>query len=115
YNGTGVGYNQLAPTGMARLTALQLLQDPSSGDFIGSEIALPPNSAYLDYSTIGALPGNLGPVDPFLMPQPSATFLALNNPSAAVPVIGYAAFDGPGGSDESYDAADFQNMFLALQ
>ena len=26
----------------------------------------------------------------------------------------YSSFDGPGGSDESYDAADFQNMLMAL-
>ncbi len=31
------------------------------------------------------------------------------------PYFNYPTYAGPGGANEGYDAADFQNMFLALQ
>lgn len=114
FNGTGVGYNPLAATGQARLTALQVF--PTSGtEAIGAELTLLPNARYFDpvNSLIGALPVA---TDPFTTPAiPLTAFAKLNDPLAAVPFFNYPTYSGPGDADEGYDAADFQNMWLALQ
>lgn len=112
YNGTGVGYNPYAQSGMPRLTAMQLMQSVS-GEVVGAEVALTPNSVYLPLTEIWApLPGM---PDPFTTGLADTNFQRLNQFSARVSTINYPSFSGPGGDDESYDAADFQNLFLALQ
>ncbi len=72
-----------------------------------------PNSDSFD--PLNTLVGGLLPntPDPFLTPAPLSSYQSflLNNPTRRLPFFNY---DG-GGENESYDAADFQNMFLALQ
>jgi hypothetical protein len=124
FNGTGVGYNKLAQTGQARLTALEYAPVGSGGH--GLEIALTPNARYLNFRRLVALnPNPTLPIlpDQFLQggivgyssdPTPPE-YLWLNDPAAALLNWPYASFSGPGDADESYDAADFQNLWLALQ
>ncbi len=125
FSGTGVGYNPLATTGQPRLSALQLFQVDTNGNNIGAEIALLPNSVYLNFAEIAAVnPRYPTPItEPFLTagkvdeltastPQP---FAWINSPSAAKANWPYQSFVGPGGANEGYDAVDFQNMALALQ
>ena len=102
-----------------------------SGNYIGAELALLPNSVYFNPIAnptqannilTGASPPN---VDPFGASLPigqiqSNQYQLLNDPTGAsspskLPYFYYPTYAGPGGVNESYDAADFQNMFLALQ
>lgn len=118
YGGTGAGYNQLASTGQPKLSALELFPtDASQTEFLGAEVALLPNSTYfnpLNQSIkIGAASGV---PNPFFAPMPVASLALLNSPTATPSIFfNYPTFVGPGGANETYDAADFQNMFLALQ
>ncbi len=127
FNGTGVGYNSLAATGQARLTALQQMTDGTN--VVGAEVALTPNAAYLDFALVAMHNPSLGP-NPFAAGFAATDFLLLNpqlpllppNPTpmqlaahaAVLAQWKYPSHTGPGDADESYDAADFQNMFLAL-
>ncbi|MGD9634511.1 MAG: hypothetical protein AB7U97_14620 [Pirellulales bacterium] len=95
------------------------------------EIALTPNAAFFFNSD----PANSTNVNQdlwgarYLLPTPNGPlYLPLNPTSSSivgVPPVSpinlrpllwkYQTFSGPGDADESYDAADAQNMFLALQ
>ena len=112
YNGTGVGFNAFASPNSPQLTALEAVQDVTSGEWIGLEYALMPNATMFDPTSAGYL--NPTSSDPFKPGLTVADFRELN-PSAVGSTELYPFFHGPGGADESYDAADFQNMFLALQ
>ena len=109
FNGTGVGYNRLARSGSARLSTVELTNIP--GGFIGTEIALTPNSQFVNTQRAAHHLRNPN-IDPFKVGvaasdlQTAFTLLDINNPLYGTPI-------GPGGADESYDIADYQNMFLA--
>ena len=55
--------------------------------------------------------------DPIAKPGQEWNYALLPNPTAFTPnnKINYTAPAGPGGANEDYDAADFQNMLLAAQ
>jgi hypothetical protein len=116
FNGTGAGFNPLAQPGTPRLNATELVQVTPS-EVIGMEIALLPNRRFIDLDRVGVI---RGAIDPFR----SLVTANLNAPSSTDPVTLfngpggpstglYSTPEGPGGSDESYDAVDFQNIFLA--
>ncbi len=111
FNGTGPGFNPLAPTGTPRLNAVEVMQ-AASGDIIGAEIALLPNRRFVDLEQVGMY---LGSGDPFSVAGATVnSFQSLNTPGASVTGVGlYTTPEGPGGNDESYDAVDYLNMFLA--
>ena len=125
FSGTGVGYNPLATAGQPRLNAVEILPlETSKGGFVstttatnyvGAELALLPNAACFNplSATIGVGALRL-PADPFAF-LPVAQFQPLNTPNATTPAFGYPSYVGFGGANEGYDAADFQNLFLALQ
>ncbi|TWT73441.1 hypothetical protein Pla123a_37760 [Posidoniimonas polymericola] len=105
FNGSGVGLNLLSDPSGARLTAAELM-----GTFGLAPVALSPHARYFT-SIVSAgrgLGNNLvGYTDA------GATYpLGVGGSAAAADSL-YKFFVGPGGSDESYDAPDFQNMFLA--
>ncbi|MCA9241236.1 MAG: hypothetical protein KDA37_13595, partial [Planctomycetales bacterium] len=122
FNGTGVGLNLLAdPTG-ARLTAYEAIRnasgaayDASTGEFYGGPVALLPNARFF-FDQLGGTynlyRGN--EVAGALLVQ-SYLDSASTPPSEPLPAGAplYTGFTGPGGADESYDAPDFQNLFLA--
>ncbi|MCC7476036.1 MAG: hypothetical protein IT425_11625, partial [Pirellulales bacterium] len=122
YGGTGAGYNPLAMAGQPRLSALEFFYPTGiGGDAVGAELALLPNSVYFNplhpTNFVGTLPGVL---DPFSTAIPPATMTNVPrlNVIGATPAASsykYPTAVGLGGANESYDAADFQNMFLALQ
>lgn len=111
YNGTGVGLNQVALPGTPQLTAMEAIElaDNSIG-FIGIETALTPNAIYYNAANAAAFQGN-----------PGAAFAGTTNTDlfSLYETLGfgnaYSQYVGPGGADESYDAPDFQNLFLAWQ
>ncbi|NOY41998.1 MAG: hypothetical protein GXP26_09195 [Planctomycetes bacterium] len=86
FNGTGVGYNPdpTAPVGSARLNAVESIT--VDGSPVDVPIALMPNATFFDFSNVS-----------------TAGYLPSNN-----------SWVGQGGSDESYDIPDFQNMALAM-
>ncbi len=128
FSGTGVGYNPLAQAGQARLSAVQLL--PVGSSFIGAELALLPNARYLSLDRVGTL-NPLGPLvavpdhftvggavdyhNPSVSTQPAYNWLNDPAPTANRTLWPYQSAVGAGGANEGYDAADFQNMWLALQ
>jgi hypothetical protein len=129
FNGTGVGFNPAAQAGSARLSALQLFNF-GGNDVVGAEYALLPNARHFDGNLISSLMP--GAVDPFfprpfdptnfiqlneLAPvlPPNPTHVEMRDHAAAKKRWLYPRFAGPGDADEGYDAADFQNMWLALQ
>lgn len=107
HNGTGAGYNRLAATGEPRLSAVELSVVPSG--VVGGEIALMPNSRFVNINLAAHFLG-LGIADPFTGSYTASDFqpIGLNGATSLYPTA-----EGPGGSDESYDAVDYQNMFLA--
>jgi hypothetical protein len=114
YNGTGVGYNPMAAVGVPRLSAVEAMR--TSADPIDHpEIALTPNSVYF----FAADPTGTDLLGPMYPNPATGTYWPLN--PSSVPIANraqlwkYQSFVGPGDADESYDAADFQNMFQALQ
>ena len=118
FNGTGVGYDPLAPAGQPRLSIVENIRFPNLpatalATATYPEVALTPNSVY----TVLSDPKTTGPDTGGIADFASGSYL---NPKAT-PVASrpnvwkYQSFAGPGDTDESYDAADFQNMFLALQ
>ena len=126
FGGTGVGYNPMAAIGTPRLSALQLFP-LVPGTYVGGQIALMPNSSYLDFTKIwapnplafgsGANPFAPGGYTPMAV-KPGGDneyFLQINNFNVKPATLQYPSFAGQGDVNESYDAADFQNMFLALQ
>lgn len=112
HNGTGAGYNRFAKRGQPRLSTVEVLLDQGgSGTPIDAlELALTPNGRYMDPfwyadSNIGDTVSSLGSIL-------NGTYQPFGYRAAGDQVL-YTSFDGPGGSDESYDAVDYQNMFLA--
>jgi predicted nucleic acid-binding Zn ribbon protein len=118
FNGTGVGYNMYAASDKPKLNALENIpgvtllgpsQDPGNPRIPREfpEIALMPHLRYA-FGSYGSTPGantvwlpqaptgTGGPVD-------ARSYFPLNS----------SDWNGRGGADESYDAADFQNMLLA--
>ncbi len=104
FNGTGVGYNFSPGVNAPQLNALEEVPD-TAGGLTNREVALMPNSVYFDPNSI-AFPRN--PINYILqagernLPLATRNFLTSNR-----------GLTGLGGSDESYDAVDFQNMALA--
>lgn len=109
FNGTGLGYNPLAAASQPRLTALELFQIGSN--YIGTELALTPNYAFLDLLKLAALDPTVAPPNAFASNLTAQNFFLFNKAQGREPLV-YTL--GPGDADESYDAADFQNMWLAL-
>jgi hypothetical protein len=118
FNGTGVGYNPLAAVGAPRLSALDIMSMTTGpGLTIPGEVALLPNSTY--FFPTDLIPTDSIPQGIYYTPGPAGQL----NPgdTSVVPIASrptawkYPTFAGPGDTDESYDAADFQNMALALQ
>ncbi|TWT88980.1 hypothetical protein Mal64_24710 [Pseudobythopirellula maris] len=121
YNGAGVGFNAYADYNGPRLTALEAVELPT-GEWVGVEPALAPNAQHFNL-------GNVAYLDPALATDPFAAGLTFrSNGGAPAATDGlrplfdpslsaslYSHFPGAGDTDESYDAADFQNLFLALQ
>ena len=108
HNGTGVGLNSTAATGQAKLSAVEL--NPLDGtNFIGTQIALTPNAQFVDASLAASFNGNSAQS---LLGFPAAQFQPLNDFRDGTFAL-YPTYEGFGGSDESYDAPDYQNMFLA--
>jgi hypothetical protein len=112
FNGTGVGYNPLAAAGQPRLTALELFPT-GGGEALAGELALLPNARYFDPLSRQVAAPLTGVANPFAIPADITRYPKLGDPSARIPFFNYWG-TGPGGPDESYDAADYQNMFLAL-
>ena len=105
-NGTGVGFNPLAEAGKPRLNVVEL--HSTSNGFIGTEMALTPNRQFINVANAAMF---LGGSEPFSMSGASVTdFQFLNSSTGSL----YPTAEGPGGADESYDAPDYQNVFLGL-
>lgn len=105
FNGMGVGYNALAPAGAAKLSAAEQIPGMPDQATLPTPIALMPNAAFFD-------PGVTSNVILALSP-PANALTYYGTTVANTPTPGNRFYDGLGGSDESYDAPDFQNMFLA--
>jgi len=99
FNGTGAGYNPLALSGAARLNTTESIPDGAGGTR-QVEIALSPNTAFFDYNSDATL---------FSV---NAAYYGFPTTATNIPLAS-RFFSGLGGSDESYDAVDYQNMALA--
>ena len=134
FNGTGVGFNELARAGEPRLNAREGVQlgtvtlrpGQPTADILHPEIALTPNAAYhfavrpaqLERSrrSLGRpLPRSRHRRPDFMPLNPTSTATVAIAPSTRPLLWKYQTFAGPGDADESYDAPDFQNMALAMQ
>ncbi|QDU58268.1 hypothetical protein Pan181_45010 [Aeoliella mucimassa] len=109
HNGTGAGYDRLAARGTARLGAVETLLDNNGSPIDFQQLALMPNFQYhpmgrdqFDPSSGVSLLGHF---------DGSSGFVPFGNANSGQDL--YLTPDGPGGSDESYDAVDYQNAFLA--
>lgn len=91
FNGTGAGYDPSHPAGYTgpRLNTMELIGNQPF------EVALLPNPVFYD-------PAN------FRLADPASPFPYFAD------TLGFTDYMGRGGADESYDAADFQNMILGL-
>jgi hypothetical protein len=101
FSGMGVGFNSQAATGTPRLNTYEQLTTASGN--LDVPIALAPNAAFFDPGAASAVYPRTGA--PGNVPYYFGT--------ASTPAALGRFYDGVGGSDESYDAPDFQNMFLA--
>ena len=126
YGGTGVGYNPLAGLGQPKLSALQafpvpfdLTTNPNPSTYVGAELALLPNPVYFNplngWSSVAAIDPSPMPIDPFSTALPTASFLALNSNKTNTPSFNYPKFAGPGDMNESYDAPDYNDIWLACK
>ncbi|MCI0331954.1 MAG: hypothetical protein L0228_01860 [Planctomycetes bacterium] len=126
FNGTGVGYNPLAVTPEPRLNVLEtVLTVPNPAEAIYPEVALIPNHAFSFQSDPDPNPANADLRGPRYANSLTGTYDALNpkitsnlTPAEITALLAewkYKGIVGPGDADEGYDAADFQNMWLALQ
>ena len=111
FNGLGSGYSLAAPAGSARLVAGEALRSDANPSNSNSylPVALMPNGAFFN-------PNNLRPADYLgAGTYPGATQLEVwdNLTQFQKSVLNGFNFGGRGSCDESYDAADFQNMMLA--
>jgi hypothetical protein len=124
FSGTGVGFNPVLTSPSPVQPRLTVLENVP-GVTPESELALLPNAAFFDHSQIYGSSGASGtlPSNPELLLTPSQQlYLQSINADPMDPVrrqeaLRLAALVGPpgyGGQDEAYDAADFQNYFLAL-
>lgn len=111
HNGTGAGYNRLAAAGTPRLSTVEAVLDPTGSSLIDTtELALTPN--YQFYPTGLSQFTSTAPQNSVIGHSPSpGNFIPFGNRNTGQPL--YISAEGPGGSDESYDIADYQNMFLA--
>lgn len=109
HNGTGAGYNRLAAAGTPRLSAVEAVIDSGGNPIDFQEIALTPNYSFFP-TGVSQFDRNTGlsRIGHF---DSTAGFQTFG--SIASGQILYPTAEGPGGSDESYDAVDYQNMFLA--
>lgn len=110
FNGTGFGYDR-TPSGAPKLTALEALSRTTDANTINEHFltSLMPNSAMFD-------PANLM-VQDYLGPgtyNGTRQDVWSNLTEDQRLLLTRLHFGGIGGSDESYDAVDFQNMLLAL-
>ncbi|HYO24950.1 MAG TPA: hypothetical protein VEQ85_08370, partial [Lacipirellulaceae bacterium] len=104
YNGTGVGYN-VAPAGLnERLALLEQLQLPSGT--LNAPLALLPGTVYTDATKLTNSGVTLAPQWLLHAQHQSSTARFLE-------IADKIGVGGRGGSDEPYDAPDFQNMLLA--
>lgn len=131
FSGTGAGYNPFASLGQPRLNAVEtVLMGSDLTKALYPEVALTPNAAYFFPSDpdrdpnsshsdargvrVPGIPGMAGtggqPMNPKITTTMSAAQIA-----TTLSQWRYPTFAGPGDVNESYDAADFQNMALALQ
>lgn len=100
FSGTGVGFNPWADENAPKLNASEVLPN-GAGTF---PIALLPNASYLlpsptvQLPTTGTLPGG---ANYFPFPYVAGGTVTPD-------------FNGRGGANETYDAPDFQNMFLGM-
>ncbi len=101
FNGTGVGYDQTATSGDPRLGFSEQVVI-SSGN-LNVPMALAPNASFFNGQQL-VFDGR----ERYFSSQ-----WANLTPSQQQNLVNGIGFDGLGGSDESYDAPDFQNMFLA--
>lgn len=108
YNGIGVGYNTFAGQGRAQLSTLEGFgfDDTTDGSLVAGPIGLLPH-ARMHRRTVA------DGYNMYIERQGLRRRLTTDGFPSGTPL--YNTFAGPGGSDESYDAADFQNLFLALQ
>lgn len=102
FNGTGVGYNPLALAGEAKLNAAEQVPGLPDQATLPTPIALMPNSAFFV-----PVPGTN------VAPEYFSTQWSTLTAAQRQALVNHMGFEGQGGSDESYDAPDFQNMFLA--
>lgn len=101
FNGTGTGFNPTAASGNPRLNFAELV--PTSSGNLDVPIALALNATFFDGQNMVAN----GREAYF------STQWADLTPAQRQNLINGIGFEGQGGSDESYDAVDYQNMFLA--
>ena len=101
FNGTGAGYDPTnTSAGTAKLSTTELVAG------LNPELALVPNAAFIDHTQFNTNgPGTYGAYF-------SSQWASLS-PLQQQRLIDSMGLVGQGGSDESYDAVDFQNMFLA--
>ena len=106
FNGTGVGYDPTnTATGTAKLSTTELV-----AGLLNPALALVPNAAFFDYEQVNTNgPGTFAAY----FGKTNAQWTALT-PQEQQRLINSMGLTGLGGSDESYDAVDFQNMVLAL-
>jgi len=129
YGGTGAGFNPLTTAAQPKLSALEFFALPN-GDVYGAELALLPNPIHFNaldglrfnpaspIPLVGSAAGATGPFGT-LVPAANAPNIPKLNPLPAANAPAnqyvYPTFVGLGGANESYDAPDFQNIFLGLQ
>ncbi|MEN0112108.1 MAG: hypothetical protein AAF805_15415, partial [Planctomycetota bacterium] len=131
YNGAGVGLNALAGPGQPALSALETVGIAEDQNY-GLELALTPHARDYVETANAIFDPRLG-IDPWRPVgggfYPDAAVLPLSRGFTPAALPGgapnpdydaetsplYKTYAGPGDTDESYDAADYQNLFLALQ
>ncbi|MDZ4657706.1 MAG: hypothetical protein SH868_09040 [Bythopirellula sp.] len=101
FNGTGVGYNSLAAPGTAKLNAAEQVPGMPDQTTLPTPIALMPNAAFFEPS-----------IDPTIWSVTSPLYYGITGSPTSI-ALNLRQYDGLGGSDETYDAPDFQNMYLA--
>lgn len=101
FNGTGFGFNPLAAVNNPRLNAAEVIYGGNR------ELALLPNAPFFNHTQVET--DGVGTFGPFFHSQWAT--LAPELQQRLIENVGSAGY---GGTDESYDAPDFQNMLLAM-